>query len=153
MRRAIQRPLIPVLAVLALGVRLLSFLSRLGAGRSRKFYAPPDWFYAPPDWSAPASGATVLPKAVETTSGATVATDRSDYYPGENVVITGSGWQAGEVVTLVLHETPTIDGDFTYYATADASGGISNNEFFTDSHDVGVTFTLTATGANSGLTA
>ena len=35
-------------------------------------------------------------------SAATVATDKADYAPGENVVITGSGWEPGETVVLVL---------------------------------------------------
>src|SRR5262249_46224593 len=43
--------------------------------------------------------------------------------------------------------------DLTLYASADPSGNISNNEFYTDWHDVGISFTLTATGMNSGLTA
>src|SRR5262249_27282575 len=64
-----------------------------------------------------------------------------------------SGWQAAELVTLVLHEEPTIDSDLTLYAAADDVGNIFNNQFSTDIHDVGVTFTLTATGGASGLTA
>ncbi|MDH3244300.1 MAG: hypothetical protein OEM26_06770, partial [Saprospiraceae bacterium] len=31
---------------------------------------------------------------------ATVTTDKDDYYPGETVLITGSGWEAGEDVRL-----------------------------------------------------
>src|SRR6266567_539256 len=57
--------------------------------------------------------------AAKAATGATVQTDRSDYYPGENVVITGSGWQAGEVVGLALQEDPPIDTHPTLYATAD----------------------------------
>src|SRR5512143_40630 len=86
-------------------------------------------------------------------SAATVQTNRLDYYPGENVVISGSGWQPGEIVSLLLRETPPLDPDLTLYAQADAEGNFVNAEFYTDIHDIGVAFTLTATGVNSLLAA
>jgi uncharacterized protein YfaS (alpha-2-macroglobulin family) len=51
----------------------------------------------------------------------TVSTDKPDYAPGETVVITGSGWQAGEIVSLTIVES---DGDQPWNTTvaADASG-------------------------------
>src|SRR5205809_170762 len=76
---------------------------------------------------------------------ATVKTDQADYAPGQVVTITGSGWQFGEVVSLVLHEDPAIDTHPTLTATADASGHILNNQFAPDVHDVGVRFYMTAT--------
>src|SRR5216117_1107795 len=84
---------------------------------------------------------------------ATVKTDQADYAPGQVVTITGSGWQFGEVVSLVLHEDPAIDTHPTLTATADASGHILNNQFVPDVHDVGVRFYLTATGQTSGSVA
>src|SRR5919197_2971320 len=42
---------------------------------------------------------------------ATVATDRSDYLPGQTVVISGSGWEPGETVVMVLQEDPPLDPD------------------------------------------
>src|SRR5881296_1262272 len=84
---------------------------------------------------------------------ATVKTDQADYAPGQVVTITGSGWQFGEVVSLVLHEDPAIDTHPTLTATADASGHIFNNEFAPDAHDVGVRFYMTATGQTSGSVA
>src|SRR5437867_8303291 len=84
---------------------------------------------------------------------ATVKTDQADYAPGQVVTITGSGWQLGEVVSLVLHEDPATDTHPTLTATADASGHIFNNEFAPDAHDVGVRFYLTATGQASGSVA
>src|SRR2546428_335734 len=74
---------------------------------------------------------------------ATVKTDQADYAPGQVVTITGSGWQFGEVVSLVLHEDPAIDTHPTLTATADASGHIFNNEFAPDVHDVGVRVYMT----------
>src|SRR5689334_10406506 len=37
-------------------------------------------------------------------SGPTVQTDRSDYQPGDTVIVTGSGWQPGAAITLTFHE-------------------------------------------------
>src|SRR5216117_547977 len=84
---------------------------------------------------------------------ATVKTDQADYAPGQVVTITGSGWQVGEVVSLVLHEDPPIDTHPTLTATADASGHVFNNTFAPDAHDVDVRFYLTATGQASGSVA
>jgi hypothetical protein len=84
---------------------------------------------------------------------ATVMTDKPDYAPGEIVTITGSGWQPGETVTLSLVESPLIDTHPDLTAVADANGDIVNNQFSPDSHDLDITFTLTATGGTSGLQA
>src|SRR5207245_5297325 len=84
---------------------------------------------------------------------ATVATDKADYAPGENVVITGSGWEPGETVVLILHEEPQLDPDLQLTAFADENGDFTNTDFSVDIFDIGVTFTLTATGGSSGLTA
>src|SRR5437667_186245 len=84
---------------------------------------------------------------------ATVATDKADYAPGENVVITGSGWEPGETVVLILHEEPQLDPDLQLTAYADENGDFTNTDFSVDVFDIGVTFTLTATGDASGLTA
>ena len=86
-------------------------------------------------------------------SAATVATDKADYAPGETVVITGSGWEPGDTVVLVLHEDPQLDPDLQLTAVADANGDFTNSDFIVDVFDIGVTFTLTATGDPSGLTA
>jgi len=125
------------------GLRLLPIIrgADAGGGQAEK---PSD------QTAAGVSGPSARLLAAQTATGATVQTDRSDYFPGENVVITGSGWQAGEVVSLELHEDPPIDTHPTLYATADNLGNIFNNEFYTDFHDIGITFTLTATGPISG---
>src|SRR5207249_5399822 len=86
-------------------------------------------------------------------SAATVATDKADYHPGENVVITGSGWEPGETVVLILHEEPQLDPDLQLTAYADENGDFTNKDFSVDVFDLGVTFTLTATGDPSGPTA
>jgi hypothetical protein len=89
---------------------------------------------------------------------ATVTTDKPDYSPGEIVMITGSGWEPGEAVTLFLHEEPIVDPNVDPDSwlepapIADPDGNIYA-EFIVQPNDVGVTFTLTATGVSSGLTA
>jgi hypothetical protein len=81
-----------------------------------------------------------------------VTTDKTDYLPGEVVVISGSGWMAGEVVSLVLHDG-SKGSDTAYTATADEYGNILNKEFSTTPENLGTTFTLSATGQSSAKTA
>src|SRR5437899_8707675 len=86
-------------------------------------------------------------------SAATVATDQPDYHPGQTVTITGSCWEPGETVVMVLHEDPTLDPDLELTSVADANGDFTNTDFTVDVFDIGVTFTLSATGLSSGQTA
>jgi VCBS repeat-containing protein len=83
-------------------------------------------------------------------AGATVKTDKADYPPGTTVVITGSGWQAGETVNLTLHMDPLRDADTQLTATADGNGSFTNTQFAPGDYDVGVRFVLTAVGEASG---
>jgi hypothetical protein len=94
-----------------------------------------------------ADGTLIAPTALY--GFATVKTDNNDYQPGQFVTITGSGWQPGEVVNLILHELNTGEPDVTLIATADANGNIFNDAFAPDDHDLGVRFYLTAHGAGS----
>ncbi len=43
---------------------------------------------------------------------ATIKTDKDDYAPGEFAVITGSGWQPNETVTLLFQEDPAVHDDY-----------------------------------------
>ena len=87
-------------------------------------------------------------------SAATVITDKPDYAPGEVVIITGSGWMPGETVSMLLHEESQLgEPDVTLLSEADADGNIINAVWSPDVYDIGLTFTLTATGQTSGLTA
>ena len=86
-------------------------------------------------------------------SGATVTTDKTDYQPGETVVISGSGWAAGETVSLTLTEDPARHAETTLSASADEYGNILNKEFSPTREHVGMTFTLTAVGQASSRTA
>lgn len=84
---------------------------------------------------------------------ATVKTDDDDYNPGDIVNISGSGWQPGETVTLVLHEDADFHGDLALTAVADAFGNIANSEYAPEAHDLGVRFYLTAGGGTSNFQA
>src|SRR6266446_10399371 len=53
---------------------------------------------------------------------ATVTTDQPDYHPGQTVTITGSGWEPGETVDMVLREDPPLDPDLGLTSVADANG-------------------------------
>src|SRR5690348_13486821 len=91
---------------------------------------------------------------------ATIKTDQLDYPPGSTVIITGTGWQPEETVTLqVLHEGETGDNEISgahapFTAIADGSGNISSTWTVPyDEDELGATLLLTAVGSNSGLTA
>jgi hypothetical protein len=80
---------------------------------------------------------------------ATVKTDKDDYAPGEFVTITGTGWQPGETVQLVLHEVGTGAPDTPLNAVADESGNFVNDFWAPNESHLGVRFYLTATGAHA----
>lgn len=86
---------------------------------------------------------------------ATVSTDKDDYVPGDTVTVTGTGWEIGETVSLLFHEDvdPPNHPDRTLSALADSLGHIFNRQYAIDSTDIGVRFTLTATGLTSGKVA
>ena len=81
---------------------------------------------------------------------ATVSTDKLDYPPGQTVVITGSGWAPGEAVSLLLERDPLTHANQVFFSLADSGGSLSDSEYVVQSYDLGVTFTLTATGLTSG---
>ena len=84
---------------------------------------------------------------------ATVKTDSDDYWPGEPVTVTGSGWQPGETVVLTISEDADTHYDFIYDAVADEAGNITNSEFAPIQNEVfqhfGKRFYVTARGAAS----
>src|SRR4030095_9125098 len=78
------------------------------------------------------------------TTSPTIATDKSDYMPGDTVVIMGSGWVPGQPVDLQIDES---DNDLPWTASVlpDLAGNFSNSDFVVQAHDIGVLFTLSAT--------
>ncbi|HTD52201.1 MAG TPA: hypothetical protein VK780_04175 [Thermoanaerobaculia bacterium] len=69
------------------------------------------------------------------------------------IAISGSGWQPGETVSLVLRDLSQPGLDQTFSATADAAGEFFNDQFSPDVGQAPVTFLLTALGNSSGLKA
>jgi hypothetical protein len=78
---------------------------------------------------------------------ATVRTDADDYQPGQTVIISGTGWNPGEQVTINLIESPNIDTHAPIVVTADGGGNILDSSFTTDQHDFQVRFFVLAHGA------
>lgn len=86
----------------------------------------------------------------------TVITDKDDYAPGEYVIITGSGWEAGEKVTFTFEETPKPEScvnSHDFYTYASSTGEIYYDEFLIKINHIGVSFFLTATGDTSKYSA
>ena len=83
------------------------------------------------------------------------ATDQPDYAPGTPAVMTGTGFQPGELVALHLHEwvnQSTTDIP-EYTVTADIAGTISFMGYAPTTADIGARYHLTAAGETSGLQA
>ena len=66
---------------------------------------------------------------------ATIKTDKDDYAPGELAMITGSGWQPNEEVTLFFQEDPAVHDDYVLKVDADGDGNI----YWTSGHRSGTT--------------
>lgn len=87
--------------------------------------------------------------ATDALTGASLTTSQDDYSPGEVVHLIGTGWAPGEVVSLDMTEDPDTHEDVRATVTADSTGAFSLHFYDVQNHDIGVTFTLTATGAES----
>ena len=88
---------------------------------------------------------------------AQVATDQPDYAPGSTAIITGTGFAAGETVTLqVLHADGTLstgDDHLPWTVLADPDGAFVTTWHVCEDDCVGSTLRLTAVGQTSGQTA
>ena len=65
-------------------------------------------------------------------------------------LITGTGWQPGEQVTLRFQEDPAVHEDYVLTVTANGQGNISHDQWAPEQHDLGVRFYLMAVGSQSG---
>ncbi|RIJ47207.1 T9SS C-terminal target domain-containing protein [Maribellus luteus] len=87
--------------------------------------------------------------SANTVFGQTISTDKDDYYPGEIVVVTGTGWEPNEMVMLKV-EHLTFDHQPEMYTTfADQDGNILDDLFEVQFYDLGESYRLTATGTVS----
>ena len=88
----------------------------------------------------------------------TITTDQADYAPGSTATITGSGFQAGEIVTLqVLHVDANGDNlssptgaHAPWTVEADANGEVNSTWLVpADQDELGALLKLTADGVTS----
>lgn len=97
-------------------------------------------------------GATLLwPAPVSAQNQAALASGKPDYHPGETVVLTGMGWQPGEVVTIVMTVAPATHGPITLMATANQAGNFTDTSYVVQPSELDVTFTATATGDKGSM--
>jgi hypothetical protein len=108
----------------------------------------PDRGRAPPQ---PTGTTTAI--GVDPVTGASVETNQDDYVPGEIVHVVLKGFKPGEDVRLVMSEMPDTHGDVDTTVTVDVDGEWSGHFYDVQVHDLGATFTLTATGLESGSSA
>jgi hypothetical protein len=84
---------------------------------------------------------------------ACLSSDKSDYHPGERVLLVSEGWLAGETVLIAITVDPWTHDEVILTAAADAEGRLATSAYVVQESDLGVTFSVTATGLTSGLTA
>ena len=82
-----------------------------------------------------------------------VTTDKDDYAPGEIAIVTGSGWTGDTLVDLHFEEDPFVDDIHDYHDIIVNSNGTFRVEFPILDRHLGVAFTLTAEGKQTGRTA
>jgi hypothetical protein len=82
--------------------------------------------------------------------GLSITTDKDDYAPGDTVHFTGTGWQAGDVLDIVLVDDPANDETHTWSVNVSEDGTFHDSTYVVDTGDLGVTFTLTATSRATG---
>lgn len=100
----------------------------------------------PQSITAPDAPGPLLAKGVDSNTGASIETNKDDYVPGEIVHVVLKGWAPGEDVRLFMTEDPDTHGDVDTTVTVNAAGEWSGHFYDVQEHDLGVTFTLTATG-------
>ncbi len=98
------------------------------------------------------AGAFLGSSSVVASSSAAISTDKMDYAPGETAIITGRGYQAGEVVRLKIHEDPHTPQERGFDVTADGDGNFSG-EYLVMDYDLNMKFIVGARGLTSGRTA
>ena len=106
---------------------------------------------APDAIQTPTSG--VLAIGIDSVTGASIETSKDDYMPGEVVHVAGRGWAPGETVRMFMTEDPDTHEDVTKTVVADSTGAFNMHYYDVQPHDLGVTFTLTATGLTSNSVA
>jgi flagellar hook assembly protein FlgD len=85
-----------------------------------------------------------------TEDGLSISTDKDDYQPGDTVHFTGSGWQPGDVLDIVLTDDPLTHDPHTWTVNVEADGMFHDSTYVVDEGDLNVAFTLVATSRATG---
>src|SRR5205814_6994696 len=87
-------------------------------------------------------------------NAARIWTDKDDYLPGDNVILSGSGWKANENVYLYAVDDTTDAWTYGSTVTADANGGFVVDPYFiVQLVQPGAHFSVSAVGAQSAMQA
>ena len=85
---------------------------------------------------------------------ARIWTDKDDYLPGDNVVLSGSGWKPNENIYLYAVDDTTEAWTYGSTVAADSSGGFVVNPYFVvQLVQIGANFSVSAVGAQSAMQA
>jgi hypothetical protein len=82
--------------------------------------------------------------------GLSITTDKDDYAPGDTVHFTGTGWQAGDSLDIVLIDDALTQETHSWAVGIADDGTFHDSTYVVDVADLGVTFTLTATSRATG---
>ena len=93
---------------------------------------------------------TVAFATTTTEDGLSISTDKDDYQPGDVVHLTGYGWQAGDVLDLVLLDDPQTHEPIQWSVEVGTDGTFYDGSYVVDAGDLDVKFTLTATSRLTG---
>ena len=99
------------------------------------------------------AAASLTDKVLLDACGATVTTDKTDYQPGDTVIISGQGWQAGDTVSLLIHPDPQTHPDIPLTAFVASDGSFLNSDYVVQDSDLGVSFLLTASSSDGSCVA
>jgi hypothetical protein len=90
----------------------------------------------------------------ETPNGPTLTTDQEDYQPYTYVYFTGTGFQPGETVNMIVVEIDPVQQSFEPWdVVADENGNFQTSWYIFSEEFRGATLQATATGQSSQLTA
>src|SRR5438552_464323 len=87
-------------------------------------------------------------------NAARIWTDKDDYLPGDNVILSGSGWKPNENVYLYAVDDTTEAWTYGSTVAADSNGGFVVNPYFVvQLVQLGANFSVSAVGAQSAMQA
>src|SRR5436190_5015938 len=89
-----------------------------------------------------------VPSALSSSGPPTISADQADYAPGATVTLTGSSWEPGESVHIVVNDNVGQTWSYSADAMANTGGGITN-QFQLPTSFV-ASYLVTATGLLSG---